>query len=225
MSEPKTGFDLPTIKTAWFPSLLGFLNCLPSTILVGIFYMLPMMIFKQIKPAKFKEKDGEVKIVTFCIPMEVVEGSRLEGKAFWSAMSMGAFVTANRVDRQVDRGTFAKTIMHEQGHSLQQFVFGSSPLVAYSIPLILSWLDPAWSLPWWPLIPLTLFMQPALYILSIAFIWLFMPNYHSYYNNPFEIHARAFAGDSYDDVFITKADWQQRNIDRGRDKNDRFIWL
>lgn len=212
------------MKTLWFPSLLGFLNCLPSTIVVFVFYVVPMLFMKQLRPAKFKEKDGEVKIVSFSIPMEVVPGSRLEKSAFWSAMSMGAFVTARRIDRQVERETFAKTIMHEQAHSLQQFFFGSSPLVAYAIPLIMSWFDPAWSMPWWPLIPLVLFMQPVLYILSICFIWLFMPNFHSYYSNPFEIHARAFAGDSYEDVFITKEDWQQRNIDRGRDKNDRFIW-
>jgi len=224
MTEPKTGFDLPTMKTLWFPSLLGFLNCLPSTILVFIFYMVPMLFMKQLKFAKFREDDPHVKIVTFSIPMEVVEGSDLEKRAFWSAMSMGAFVTARRVDRQVERETFAKTILHEQCHTLQQYIFGSSPLVAYAIPLILSWCDPAWSMPWWPLIPLALFMQPVLYILSIVFIWVFMKNKHSYFSNPFEIHARAFAGDSYEEVFVTKETWQRTNVARGRDINDRFIW-
>ena len=44
MTEIKTGFDLPTMKTLWLPRLLGFINCLPSTICVFLFYMLPMMI-------------------------------------------------------------------------------------------------------------------------------------------------------------------------------------
>lgn len=220
MPEPKTGFDLPTMKTLWLPSLLGFINCLPSTIVMS-FYILVMVIAKQYRPARFKEYEPRTKIVSWTINLETVPGSKTESSAFWSAMSLGAYVVGNKIAQSVERERFTETFMHEQGHTIQQYVLGTLGPTVLTVLLVLSWFNPDWHMSAWCLLS-WLTAQPVLYVLSTCFIWLFLKNNHAYYDNPFEIHARWFAED--DDVIIPKETWQRWNERRGKDKNDRFIW-
>ena len=56
-------------------------------------------------------------------------------------------------------------------------------------------------------------LQPVLYVLFCAVIWVTMPEKHSYYDNPFEKDARRAAGQ---DVDIPREKW--------KDPNDRWYW-
>jgi len=183
--------------------------------------VLGMIIAKQYKPAKFKDEDPRVKIVTFSLPLETVEGSKTEESAFWSGMSIGAYICANKIDRNVARDGFHTTHMHEQGHTIQQYVLGTLLPTVLSVLLVVSWFSPEWHVSAWVLLT-WLTAQPVLYILSSLIIYVTMPNKHSYFDNPFEVHARWFAED--EDWKVTKEMWQAWNERRGLDKNDRSIW-
>jgi len=56
-------------------------------------------------------------------------------------------------------------------------------------------------------------LSPFLYFLISIFIFCFMRNLHSYYDNPFEVDARRFAGQR---VKIPREAWG--------DPNDRWAW-
>ena len=54
-------------------------------------------------------------------------------------------------------------------------------------------------------------LQPVIYFLSSVWIYFFMKKLHSYYDNPFERDARAFAGQQVD---IPKSQWMSGPADR-----------
>jgi len=56
-------------------------------------------------------------------------------------------------------------------------------------------------------------LQPVLYVLISVFIWCFLMDRHSYYDNPYEIDARKAAGQPMQILF-----WRWRN------PRDRWAW-
>lgn len=165
-----------------FLKTLGFIHALPVTAL-SLFFVLPMLIGKQVRKIRFKDYTDEgVQLLVLCIPLEVVPGSWLDRHSkYWWGMSMGAFIIVRDVGRQLDRNKLARTIKHEQMHTMQQYALG--------------------------------IFQPIIYVICSVFIYIFMPNKHSYYDNPFERQARKFAGQQ---VNIPREEWS--------DPSDRWIW-
>lgn len=66
-----------------------------------------------------------------------------------------------------------------------------------------------------------IFMPVAYFVIAVV-MHATMPEFHPYYNHPFEIMARMYAGD--DDIIITKEQWMDWNERHGRDALDRWPW-
>jgi hypothetical protein len=196
------------LKKQWLLKGLGFANCLPTTIVIFFVYILPKLITKQIRWLRFRDyADVGVEVLTYCLPFEVIPGSKLEDNSYWRGMSMGAFILICDVEKGRDRGWLARTIRHEQMHTLQQYWMGSALMVVLLILCLTGVIS------WWWLIPAILSAQFIIYILCSIFIWVILKKRHAYFDNPFERQARWFAGQ---DVEIPKERWS--------DPKDRWIW-
>jgi hypothetical protein len=112
------------LKTTGWQGFLGTLLASPITILMGIFYILPFVLFKQYK---FKRRAG------WLLEFEVIEGTWAERTIWkhWAGMSVGTFniYTKYYVDHE-------KVIKHERRHSQQVFTLSIFQPIVYGIHVL-----------------------------------------------------------------------------------------
>jgi len=103
--------------------LLGALWCLPATILVWLFYILPSWIFKDIE---FKQWDGPF-IARFKIDRDNPNLNKLHSKWWsnWGGLGLPcAYIYRDDSLHSWDRRFIEKTCRHERRHCIQWFILG-----------------------------------------------------------------------------------------------------
>lgn len=155
-------------------AILGTIWLLPITILVWMFYILPLWALGHIKFSDWAD---------FLVPHFVLDEKKSNSwyaKQWrdWAGVSLpNAIIT--KYEEGHNFPSYTRTMLHELRHCYQQWAFGPFHWLAY--------------------------------ILSTLFIWLFLKDLHSYYDNPFEVDARRAAGQM---VKIPKNMWLQGPDDR-----------
>ena len=167
--------------------VLGYLNMLPSTLVVYLFYILPLTLAKQLKHMLSMSPMPCKEIVHWYV---VVKYSWLYKRFQYGGFAAGPFVVLRSDLSEKNKPIVMK---HEATHVIQGYIFGTLIPTIYTVVLLASWFD-SWSIPWWPVVLLWITTQPVLYILMSAFIWMFVVKEHSYYDNPFEVWARKRSG-------------------------------
>jgi len=152
---------------------LGVIWLLPATVLVWLFYVLPMWL---IAGDLVFVRWAQYGVAEFVLADKALEAWHVRLWRDWAGWA-GPCVFVWKGDPHVP---FQSTRLHEMEHCHQQFCFG-------------------------------LMFYPA-YLLASVFIWIFVRDKHSYYDNPFEVAARRAAGQT---VVAPPGGWSGR---------DRWVW-
>lgn len=161
-------------------SVLGFVWLLPATLLVWLFYVIPLLLTKQIK---YNAREDD-----FIWSFELVDRDSWYGKmwskwAGWSGPCVYIFKRYRSedypwLDEKVLKEYDEKTKIHEVRHCKQQFLFGIFHYPAYF--LVSAWL-------------------------TVSNLWKPYKNKkHVYLDNPFERDARRAAGQIVD---VPRENW------------------
>lgn len=99
------------LKTTGWQGVLGLILNLPIILLIGLFYILPCLIFKQYK---FLRRSGVI------LEFTVIPGSWMQKKFWntWAGMSFYNFITYNNESYKNEMA-----VKHERRHSEQALTF------------------------------------------------------------------------------------------------------
>lgn len=121
----------------WFLHILGTLWCLPATILVWLFYILPMWLaFKDIQ---FEGWDGPL-VARFRLDLDdpTIEPWHLRWWMDWAGIGLpNAYIYRDDSQDRFDDWQVPDRQAHERRHVMQWFVFGPLFIVAYGIGIVI----------------------------------------------------------------------------------------
>jgi len=116
--------------------ILGFIWCLPATILVWIFYIFPLILFRQIRFVKFED--------SFFPVFQLINNDSWYTRAWrdWAGWSGPWVIIVKDLPKEdsAEYKRWLRTLLHELRHCIQQLILGPLFYIIYILDSIFIWI-------------------------------------------------------------------------------------